>query len=177
MHINWLFFIVLFYNNNKIPNLKEVIISSIFLVLSVFTFAQSTDAKVSLIGDDEKSYESVISECPSLLLQVTNNSMDKAYQHWTSMLIDMETSAADSGLDLKGAKLWINLFWEADGSIKNIVYYPKPNSKNMDFDVVTAFLENFAADYHMPVSHTECFSHYGSASFPVHRTLAMKNEK
>lgn len=149
----------------------------IFLAVSVFTFGQTADAKVSLIGEDEKAYESVIAECPSLLLQVTENSMDEAYKHWTSMLSQMETSAAETGLDLKGTKLWINLFWEADGSIKQIVYYPKPNSKNMDFDLVTEFFEKFAADFHMPVTHEECFSHYGSASFPVYSKLAMKNEK
>jgi len=132
---------------------------------------------VTLIGDNEEGYEKIIAECPSLLLQVTNNSMDEAYTLWSELLMNMETSAAKEDLDLRGAKVWINLFWEADGSIKKIAYYPKPNSKNMDFERVSEFFERFAQSYQIPVEHTACFSHYGSASFPVYRKLAVNPEK
>lgn len=140
-------------------------------------YAQVASSHVTLIGDNEKGYEKIIAECPSLLLQVTNNSMDEAYTLWSEMLMTMETSAAEEGLDLRGAKVWINLFWEADGSIKKIAYYPKPNSKNMDFDRVSEFFEKFAQTYQFPIEHTTCFSHYGSASFPVYRKLAINPEK
>ena len=149
----------------------------ILLACSFSSIAQESASIVSLIGDDEKGYEKTISECPSLLLEVADNSMDSAYKIWTGMLADIEESASDSGVDLKGAKIWINLFWEADGSIKKVVYYPKPNSKNMDFTQVTKVLENFASNYNLPINHTGCFSHYGSASFPVHTKLVTTNEK
>ncbi|MFT4532695.1 MAG: hypothetical protein ACJA1A_000607 [Saprospiraceae bacterium] len=157
--------------------MKQVLYISFLFVCGFSSFAQEISPAVSLIGDDEVGYEQTISECPSLLLEVAGNSMDSAYKLWTDMLADIETSSADAGVDLKGAKIWINLFWESDGSIKNIVYYPKPNSKNMDFSLVTNALEKFAANYNLPIDHTECFSHYGSASFPVHTKLATDNEK
>ena len=144
----------------------------IILVASFFAAgnvsAQTSVSKVSLIGDDEVRYESIIKECPTLLLDVAHNSMDEAYDVWTSMLSDLEDAAEVDGIDLKGAKLWVNFFWSNDGSVKNVVYYPKPNSKNMDYDMVSKFLEDFSLEYQLPLTHETCFSHYGSASFPVH---------
>ncbi len=145
--------------------------------MSLTSFSQEINNKVSLIGDDEKTYESIILECPALLLQVTDNSMDTAFKLWTNMLSEMETSASAEGLDLRGMKIWINLFWEADGSIKKIVYYPKPNSKNMDFEKVTSFFQQFSKSYIIPIEHSSCFSHFGSAAFPVFRKLVLNNEK
>jgi len=155
--------------------LKHIIFILAFCCFSQYSYSQN--GIVSLIGDNETEYEQTISECPSLLLSVADNSMDKAYSLWTDMLSEAEKQASLTGLDLKGAKIWINLFWEADGSIKSIVYYPKPNSKNMDFTQVTSFFEDFAQNYTLPQNHSGCFSHYGSASFPVHRKLAINNEK
>lgn len=172
-----LFFIVLFYTRTKIPNLRQVSIILILLFFGVSSYAQNDSPLVSLIGDDEKGYEQTIAECPSLLLEVAGNSMDIAYKLWTDMLADIESNAEEANIDLKGTKIWINLFWNADGTIKKVVYYPKPNSKNMDFALVTNVLEDFATKYTMPISHAECFSHYGSASFPVHSKLAIINEK
>lgn len=161
----------------KIPNLRQVSVLLILLFCSFSSFAQADYPLVSLIGDDEKGYEETIAECPSLLLEVAGNSMDSAYKLWTDMLADIETYAADANVDLKGTKIWINLFWNTDGTIKKVVYYPKPNSKNMDFAQVTNVLEDFASKYSLPISHEGCFSHYGSASFPVHTKLATIDEK
>ena len=171
-----LFFIVLFYHSFKIPNLKQALFI-LLLFCSFSSFAQEQGALVSLIGDNEKEYEKTIAECPSLLLEVAGNSMDNAYKLWTDMLADIETFASESSVDLKGTKIWINLFWNSDGTVNKIVYYPKPNSKNMDFAQVTNVLEDFAAKYTLPINHEGCFSHYGSASFPVHTKLATINEK
>ena len=116
-------------------------------------------------------------DCPTPLLYIVDNSMDEAYNLWTSMLAKMEASASDQGLDIRGVKVWMNLFWEADGSIKKIVYYPKPNSKNMDFERLTTFLEGFAEVYNLDISNETCFSHYGSATFPVFPKIAAPNAK
>ena len=172
-----LFFIVLFYSIIKIPNLRQVSVILILLFYGFSSFAQDNSPLVSLIGDDEKGYEKTIAECPSLLLEVAGNSMDSAYKLWTDMLADIEASATDANVDLKGTKIWINLFWNSDGTIKKVVYYPKPNSKNMDFAQVTTVLEDFASEYTLPINYEGCFSNYGSASFPVHTKLATINEK
>lgn len=129
-------------------------------------------ARAFLIGENEKHFESLVSEHGEQLLNVCNNSMDKAYKSWVSLLKDLEGFANDRKFDLKGTKIWINVFWNADGSIRNIVYYPKPNSKNMDFSLLSDFLSDFASNYQFTLTNERPFSHYGSASFPTFYTYA-----
>lgn len=148
----------------------------LFFILLVFLSActgftqelgPEVSTKVSFIGENEKEDEQLMLYCSTPLLSVTYNSMDEAYDIWTNMLASMTTKAGDQGLDIKGVKIWINLFWEADGSIKKIVYYPKPKSKNMDFEQLTIFFQTFAEDYNLDIDYESCFSHHGTASFPV----------
>lgn len=157
--------------------MKSSLFILIFTLFAVNCYTQDDQSKVSLIGENEKEYEKMMTQCPTPLLYITNNSMDEAYNLWTSMLSKMETTASEQGLDIRGVKVWMNLFWEADGSIKKIVYYPKPNSKNMDFEQLTTFLEGFAEFYNLDISNETCFSHYGSATFPVFPKIVVPNEK
>jgi hypothetical protein len=157
--------------------LKSRLFILIFTIIASLGFAQEDTNKVSLIGENEKEYEQMMTQCSTPLLYITNNSMDEAYNLWTNMLAKMEADASDQGIDIKGVKVWMNLFWEADGSIKKIVYYPKPNSKNMNFEQLTAFLQIFADKYVLDISHDTCFSHYGSATFPVFTKIAVQNGK
>lgn len=83
------------------------------------------------------------------------------------MLSTMEEYADKSEFDIKGIKIWLNVFWNPDGSIKHLVYFPKPNSRNMDFDLLTIFLGKFVDDYQIESWDTSCFSHFGSAAFPT----------
>lgn len=139
---------------------------SIFLLGSFSATAQDVP-KVFMIGENEKDYEALVGECQNILLSVCDNSMEEAYDKWSTMLSDMEKYAEKSQFDLKGIKVWINVFWNNDGTFKNIVYYPKPNSKNMDFEELTSFLYGFVADYQFDVKSDACYSHFGSASFPT----------
>jgi len=133
--------------------------------------------QVALIGDESADHSELQKHCTTQLLEVSNNEMNVAYSNWMEMLNEMEMQAADTGLDLKGVKLWMNVFWNADGSIQKILYYPKPNSKNMDFTSITTFLEDFSKEYVLKLDSDVCFSHYGSATFPVYRKIATNNEK
>jgi hypothetical protein len=129
--------------------------------------AQGYLPKVFLIGEYEQPYEQLIGEYDLLLMSAFNNDMKKAYEVWTTILIDMEEYAKLQQFDLNGLKLWINLFLNADGTIQHIVYYPKPNSRNMSFDNLTAFMLSFAKTYQLKdLVQAKC-SHYGSASFPT----------
>ena len=157
--------------------MKSRLFILLFTLISAISYSQVDANKASLIGENEKEYEQIMTQCSTPLLFITNNSMDEAYNLWTKMLAKMEADASEQGIDIKGVKVWMNLFWEADGSIKKIVYYPKPNSKNMDFDQLTSFLQIFADEYVLDVNHTTCFSHYGSATFPVFTKIAVPNEK
>lgn len=146
------------------------------LYTSFLGFAQETSIKVTFIGENEKEDEQLMMDCSTPLLYIADNSMDEGYDLWLYMLAQMEANAKDQGLDIRGVKVWMNMFWEADGSIKKITYYPKPTSKNMDFDQLTAFLTIFAEDYNLGINNKTCFSHYGSASFPINPKSIKKLE-
>lgn len=174
-----LFHTFIFYKKFHLRTLAQ---SVLFTLAIVFTANNSYGQKselpaVFLIGEHEQAYEGLSLECNSLLLSVCNDTMELAYKKWMSMLSDIETYAAQMDFDINGVKIWTNVYWNPDGSIKHIAYYPKPNSKNMNFKDLTQFLEAFVAQYKLPVSHTQCFSHYGSANFPTFAKLFLKENR
>ena len=154
----------------------------ISILLAVFLFG-STDPVVAqqptsdalpsvfLIGEFEEEYERLSINCERKLLNNSGESMELAYAKWMRLLSDIEGYSDQMNFDLKGIKIWINVFWNSDGTIKHLVYYPKPNSKNMDFDELTVFLDTFLAQYQSPFSDEVCFSHNGSANFPIYAKL------
>lgn len=150
----------------------------ILQIISIVSYGQSDDLPTCfMIGEHEKEYEKIVSHCNTMLLSVSDNSMENAYGHWTTMLKDMESYSDEIGYDLKGIKVWINVFWEEDGSIVNIVYYPKPNSRNTDFSKLTNFFTSFIDRYQFEVKGNKCFSHYGSASWPTFAQRYVPQEK
>ena len=123
--------------------------------------------KVFILGEHEKAYEKLFVSYSTMLLEVCNDDMDTAFDNWLSMLEDMEEYANEIGYDIKGIKVWLNIFWENDGSIKHIAYHLKVNSRNIQNEELTAFFSSFMNNYQFPLSFNRNFSHYGSASFPV----------
>ncbi len=119
-----------------------------------------------LIGENEELYNSFTSLYPSSLLEVSNDSMELAYVNWMYLLKDMEDYAKATDFDLNGLKIWINVFWNKNGSIDYITYYPRPNSRNMDFKKITAFFIDFIKKYKPRLKGDKNFVHYGSARFP-----------
>lgn len=93
--------------------------------------------------------------------------MSEAYNHWLSFLTDIESYAKLVGTDLNGVKLWINVFWQEDGQITNVVYHPKPNSKNISTEELSSFFQSFIEEYEAELANEHKYSHYGSATFPV----------
>ena len=135
--------------------------------------------KVFLIGQYEDQYRIMSDEASDMLLSVCNDSMPYAFENWILMLSEMENMADEISFDLKGIKIWVNMYWKPDGTLKHIVYYPKPNSKNMEYDELSAFFAYFINNYKGKIEHTKPFSHYGSASFPspVRRTASKMLDK
>ena len=123
--------------------------------------------KSFLIGEYEQPYEQLINNYNQLLLTVCNNDMSRAYDIWAKVLSDMEDYSKQMNFNLNGLKLWMNMFFNADGTIQHIVYFPKPNSRNMQFEQLTAFLTSFCKYYNQKVPVAVKCSHYGSASFPI----------
>jgi hypothetical protein len=128
---------------------------------------------VFLIGEHEEHYMTLSKEHPALFMSVYNNDIDRAFRGWSDMLMDMEDYAADLNFDLKGSKLWINLWFNADGTIRHLAFFPKPNSRNIPVEHLSAFFKNFVEHYQLPVKSAKAFQHSASAAFPTffHRDL------
>ncbi len=156
-----------------------------FSLLSLFLFVQAsnpvnlnnpngllnndtTPPKVFILGEYENAYEQLNLEHSVMLLSVCDGNMDEAYQKWVSMLIEMEAYATMIKYDIKGVKVWLNVFWNVDGTVKHIAYHLKQNSRNVDTAELTAFFSSFINHYKFPLVSNKKYSHYGSASFPTH---------
>ena len=133
--------------------------------------------KVFYIGEDEKNYEKLVQNCNTMLFAVCNNNMEQAFDNWSVLLKDLEDFSIASNFDMKGVKLWLNVFWSKDGNIDYIVFYPKPNSRNLNYDDVKILLTNFVKSYQSPLKYNTKFSHYGSAAFPVFSKSVIGREK
>jgi hypothetical protein len=156
-----------------------------FSFLSLFLFVQATNSenvkfhgelllndttppKVFILGEHEKAYEQLNLEYSIMLLTACKGNMENAYQKWLSMLNEMEAYATLINYDIKGVKVWLNVFWKEDGTIKHIAYHLKQNSRNIDTAEFTAFLSSFINHYKFPLVTDQKYSHYGSAAFPTH---------
>ena len=148
-------------------------ILSITLTLLLMRSYSQPHAQVSalptvfLIGEYEDRYLELSQAHPAQFMSVYQNDIDLAYKGWSSCLLDMEDYASRINYDLKGVKLWINLYFNSDGTISNIAFYPKPNSRNVPLDELVAFFKGFAKEYRLPVTAAKGFQHSTSASFPT----------
>lgn len=154
----------------------------LFLTLSIIanTFAQTeTDTlpSVFMIGEYEQQYNAMLSVQPDLLMSVCEGDMEKAYNNWLNFLVGMEQFAIEQEVDINGIKIWINVFWNEDGSLKHIAFYPKPNSKNMEYEYVKVLFTQYSEQYTSELRNEKIFCHYGSASFPSFITTSAKEEK
>ncbi|MGE5354738.1 MAG: hypothetical protein ACM3PT_00725 [Deltaproteobacteria bacterium] len=150
--------------------IRFFLISSVFFLLKNYTFSQETsslvDPKIFYIGQNEKEYSQIIKNYPESLLTVSKDSIDLAYLNWMYVLQDIEVFARKEKFDLNGLKIWLNVFWNKNGKIDAISFYPKPNSRNMEFENLVSFFKEFARQYNPRLKYKANFSHFGSAKFP-----------
>ena len=163
-------------------NLKKFYILQLVISFIAITdtiaqdLVNDTLPSVFMIGEFELQYESMVVDCSELLLGVCDDSMDEAYKEWLLMLKDIEDYAVSQEFEIRGIKTWLNIFWNEDGTIKHLVFYPKPNSRNMDFEELRQFFASFVAQYTFSKSFEDCFAHYGSAKFPSFAELYIKSK-
>ncbi|MEO6132021.1 MAG: hypothetical protein ABIQ02_09235 [Saprospiraceae bacterium] len=157
--------------------MKYLIVLTLTLLLDN-AFAQSVVSAISapgvfLIGEYEDQYLALSKEHPATFMSVYHDDIDLAYRAWSNMLMDIEDYAGDLNFDIKGVKLWINLYFTQDGTISQLAFFPKPNSRNVPVEQLTAFFKNFIRNYHLPVKAEKGFQHNASAAFPTffHRDL------
>ena len=122
---------------------------------------------VSLIGEDEFLLSDLSMKYSGILLQVCGNDMDLAYDMWSEMLGAMEDFSEEIEYDIKGIKTYLHVFFEADGKIAHIAFFPKANSRNVPVSELRAFFKEFAKTYTLPVTGETGFSHYSSGAFPL----------
>ena len=137
----------------------------------------TTLPKVFILGEHEKAYEKLYEKHSKVLLEVCEDDMNLAFEKWLSMLEEMEAYSNSIEYDIKGIKVWLNVFWNTDGSIKHIAYHLKVNSRNVNRDELTAFFSSFMNHYKFPLVADQPFSHYGSASFPTFARRTKKTSK
>jgi hypothetical protein len=153
--------------------IRQAFLSLLLLLSAMYMSGQqkySGDMQIAMvyyIGEDEKNYEKMVQEYSAMLFNVCNNDINKAYDVWSDLLQNLEVYADKNNADIKGVRLWLNVFWDKDGGIDYIVFYPKPNSKKMNYEYIKEVLTGFARFYQLPVKFKQKFSHYGSAAFPV----------
>ena len=141
--------------------------------ISSWTFGQTTENEqfvlpaTFLIGEHTEYYEELSFQHPEILLSVFQNDMDLAFERWAGMLVEMEHYAEEILFDLKGVKIYLHVYYNADGTISHLSFYPKPNSRNVPVEELNTFFKSFVKRYQMVVSSTKGYQHSGSAAFPT----------
>ena len=148
--------------------LIKLIPLAVLLCIQAYQGSAQNYESAFIIGESNDHYHELINAHPTSLLEVCDNSMEESYKTWSSVLSDIESYCMENGFDIRGSKLWINVFWNSDGTIANIVFHPKPNSKNIDVEILRKHLSNFVDESYQGKSYETNYSHYGSASFPVY---------
>ena len=148
-------------------NFNYIYLLLIGLFVSTASIAQEELPSAFIMGDFEHKYEDLYSGHSDILLTVCENDMDIAFEKWMNMLGEMEAYADQIGYDLKGIKIFLNVFWDKSGKIDHIMYYPKPVSRNTDFEELTAFFKSFINNFEFPVKAEANYYHSGQASFPT----------
>ena len=123
--------------------------------------------KVFVIADDQSTFEQLSGQYPTALLEVCAYDMDAAYTKWTNMMHAFELHADKNNVNIKGVKMWVKVYWAADGSVDHLGYSLKPNSRNVKPEEINALFRTFIEKYKLPQTNDNKFSHYGSVSFPL----------
>lgn len=149
-------FFVLFQSN---PLFGQLAIQS--------SLATTTLPKVFVLGEETTDYEKIAPEYKSLL-EACDNDMEAAFKKWLSMLLEMEAYAGEIDFELKGVKLWMQVFWSKNGTVEHIGFYLRPTSRNVEIEDMRAFFSSFMNHYSFPLSSKFKYSHYTSVSFPTY---------
>jgi hypothetical protein len=120
-----------------------------------------------LLGEDETSYEKLCEAHPRTLLAVSNNDIELALKNWFSFLRNVDQYAKTINFDMKGLKVWLHVFWNADGSVAHIGFFVMPNSRNVKTEELKALFSGFIRQYKPVLTSDRSFSHYTSAAFPL----------
>ena len=122
---------------------------------------------VFTIQEEQVIFEQLTALYPVSLLDVCEYDMDVAFDKWTGMMHALELHADKNNFNIKGVKMWIKVFWAADGSVEHIAYSLKPQSRNVKIAELNAVIKTFMEKYKFPQTGATKFSNYASVSFPM----------
>jgi len=126
---------------------------------------------VFLINDHSNAFEALSRSYNTPLINACEDDLETAFYKWKDMMIALENFSKSEGYDIRGIKMWIKIFWAADGSLEHIAYFLKPHSRNVSTEELSDFFQSFMATYRLPIDVERSFSHYGSVSFPTYYQL------
>ncbi len=149
--------------------MRRVLPFLLFIAMSSASLLAQT-SRVFALGDDanEKMKDKLIEMYPQTMLAACENDFSLAFESWLKFSEALEQYALQIEYDIKGVKVLFQVFCEGDGTIKNIGYFLRPESRNVNSDEFRAFLSSFMSRFQMPVVSDQGYNHYSKASFPVH---------
>lgn len=155
--------------------MKRLLFSALaFLAASTLAFSSpgpqpknKTLPKVFVLGQFESSYDDLVESYDQSLLTACNCTMKTAFGKWLGMLHELELYSKKQDVDIRGVKVWLHVFWNADGTVDHIAYHLRPNSKVIEDEVMNDLLVGFAKQYSFPLTAEEGYAHYSTGSFPV----------
>ena len=130
---------------------------------------------VFVLGEYESGYEELVQAYPQSLLEACACTKEAAFAKWVGMLNELDVYARKQSVDIRGVKLWLHVFYNGDGSVKHIAYHLRPNSRQIEPEVIAPILEGFARQYRFPVTGDMGYAHYSTGSFPVFGELTGSN--
>jgi len=137
----------------------------------VSTWQKDKYPSVFLIGEYSNAFEALSRSHNTPLINACDEDMEIAFSKWVDMMMALETYSEEEGYDIRGVKMWIKIFWAADGAVEHIAYFLKPQSRNISTKKLSDFFKGFIRTYKLPLEVERSFSHYGSVSFPTHYRL------
>jgi hypothetical protein len=148
------------------------LVISLYLTTTVFAsnttpiMRSDTNApKVFVMGEFDVS--KLKESYNTTLFSVCKGDLDAAFDKSARILVGIEDYAQKNKFDLKGVKMWVEFYFDKDGTLKHLSYALKPNSRNIDTRDLTAFLMSFTNSFKLPISTNRRFYTNMHASFPI----------
>lgn len=152
----------------KSKNMRLQVIIFLLAMTPVLAIAQSNSLdKVFLLGTEEQAYEQYTGEYSQSLLEATSGDITRAFEGWLDMQQAIDAYSQSQSYNLNGVKVWLHVFWGADGSIDHMGFLLRPDSRFVDSNELKVLLAGFIENYRFPLRSNAKFSHYTGATFPT----------
>ena len=148
--------------------MKLITIISAFFLISFSAFSQnSTLEKVFLLGGEEQKYEQLTSTYSQSLLEAASGDIQTALGQWLEMQLAMDRYAEQINFNLNGIKVYMHIFFAANGQIDQLGFLLRPDSRHVEVEELRAFFAQFIAQYQFPLQSARPYNHYTGAAFPT----------